>query len=268
MAVFLFAITQIAKAGNDDDNPKGFRRFHFTVQAGFNKTNIDEVISKTFASEAYQGTKSLLDDYLKIGGSPENASGINPVINLSFDVSVNNRFKLGIGVNGIPESHVIGYVNKDSLVTNPDYAFQLYDKVDEIVRGTTFKLQAIYALKPYHGNIGIGWELDFGAGLTCNFVNVKQNYLIQSVDSTTQEIITGYYSTTDKKSSVGAYLLGRLDVHLTRGFSVTGDFNWMFDTGVKINETHFNYYDTKRQIDSHRLNFNSYLIAVGVAWHF
>lgn len=262
-----FAAMVLNASAQSDNNYKGFRRYHFTIQAGFNATSIDEVMTQTFANEMYQGTSSLLENYLTIGGSPQNNSGINPVLNTSFDFSLNHRFKLGIAVNGIPETHITGFINKDSIYNNPDYTNEVYDKVDEIVRGVTFKTQAIYALKPYHGGVGLGWELDLGAGLTCNFVNIKQQFLLQSVDSLTQQIISDSYHIEKKGSSIGAYFLGRLDVHLSRGFSIVGDFNWMFDTGVKVDETHFHFYDTTREISSHHLKFNSYLIAVGVAFH-
>jgi len=183
-------------------------------------------------------------------------------------VSINKRWKIGLGANGISQTHVIGFINKDSLIADPNYYNSVYDKVDEIVKGSTVKLQLLYALKPYHGDIGLGWEFDAGAGVTCNLVNIKQQYFLQSVDSVTQQIISSYYQTEKRTSSIGAYLLGRLDIHLTRGFSITGDFNWMFDTGVELDETQFKFYDTTRKIDNHELKFNSYLIALGFTCHF
>jgi len=66
-----------------DFNYKGFRRFHFTLQTGYQKNKISEILTKTFAEESYQGTKSLLIDYVNIGGNPENASGIRPVLNVA-----------------------------------------------------------------------------------------------------------------------------------------------------------------------------------------
>lgn len=252
--------------GQDNSNYKKFKRCHFTFEAGYSKNNISEIITNEFASELYQGSKSFLTEHLSIGGLPNHYSENKPIVNLAFDVNLSHRFKIGIGVNGIPETQVIGFVNKDSI--DPGNPNLVYDKVEELVRGTTLKFEALYALKPYYGKTAIGWELAVGGGITSNFISVKQKYLIQTVDTTTQEIIANQGEYSKKSSSIGAFVMMRLDVHLTHRFSLVGDFNWMFDTGVFIDETKFDFYDATQQINAHQLKFNSYLIAVGGALHF
>jgi len=251
--------------GQSDSNSKKFKRFHFTFEAGFNKNNIDEVISKEFADELYQGGSSFLSDHVTIGGLPDNSTNKYGVVNLAFDVNITHRLKVGIGFNGIPETQIIGYVNKDSV--DPDNPSMVYDKVEELVSGITLKGEAMYVIKPYHGN-RFGWEWAVGGGITTNLVNIKQKYLIQTVDSTSYEINSSEGEYNSKSSSVGAFLMTRVDVHLTRSFSLVGDFNWMFDTGVFVDETQFNFQNSSQQIGAHELKFNSYLIAVGGAFHF
>ncbi len=252
--------------GQSSSNTSKFKRCHFTFEAGYNKNNIDQVITKEFADELYQGGNSFLSNHIRIGGNPDNYSGNHPIVNLAFDVNLNRRLKVGIGFNGIPETQIIGYINTDSI--NPGNLNMAYNKVEELVSGITLKAEAMYMLKTYHNKTGLGWELGIGGGITTNLVSVKQKYLIQTMDTSSLAVNSNQGEYSKKSSSVGAFLMTRLDVHLTRSFSLVGDFNWMFDTGVFVDETKFDFQDANQNIGAHRLKFNSYLIAVGGALHF
>ncbi|HQV00869.1 MAG: hypothetical protein JNK61_03115 [Bacteroidia bacterium] len=252
---------------NAQQNENRFRRFHFNTQVGFNSVSIDEVISKQFAKKLLQGSLVYFNDNLIIGGAPDNRSGKAPVLNLGFEYSLYPRFLIGVGMHGIPATNIVGYFINDTVINGSNQTI-VYDRVEELVKGITIKAYIMYALKPYKANTGLGWQLALGGGLSTNLLSVKQSYFSNSYDSLNQTLEETPSIYNQKASSVGAFLVGRAEIHFTRSFSVLGDFNCLFDTGVEIDETQFNGNQAIQQIDAHQVSLQSYLVTVGIGLHF
>jgi hypothetical protein len=244
-----------------------FKRFHFNTQVGYNTISIDEVISKQFAKKLLQGSVYYFADHLAIGGAPDNMSGKLPVLNLSLEASLYQRFIIGIGMHGIPATNIIGYLIRDTII-DTNTSTLLYDRVEELVKGVTFKAYMMYVLKPYYGKTNLGWQLALGGGLSTNLLKVKQSYFSNSYDSLSQTIVSDASIFNQKASSVGAFFFGRIDVHITRRFSVLGEFNCLFDTGVQIEETYFDPNHALEQMGAHQVSMQAYLITVGIGLHF
>lgn len=242
-----------------------FSRIHLTAEVGLYANKIDEVITETFVSDLYEGSVSYIPGIInQVTGIPDNDSQSNAVLNLSLDFSLSKRFKLGIGINGIPKIQVVGYVDLDSLNQYEEY---YYNKVEEIITGTTVKLQMLYVFKKYKGN-GFGFEIDGGGGITYNFVNLKQNFITSVFDSTAQQWVQGEELFQNKYSSVGAYAMLRFDIYFGKNISWVNDLAIIYDTGIQIDETTYTFKQVEQSVSAHDIKLNSFMAATGLAFHF
>lgn len=259
------ALIMTAFKKQEAEKQNHFSRIHITAEVGLYANKIDDVITETFVNDLYEGSVSYIPGMInQVSGIPDNDSQSNAVLNLSLDFSLSKRFKLGVGINGIPKIQVVGYVDLDSLNQYEEY---YYNKVEEIITGTTVKLQMLYVFKKYKGN-GFGFEIDGGGGVTYNFVNLKQNFITSVFDTTAQQWVQGEELFTDKYSSVGAFAMLRFDIYFGKNISWVNDLAIIYDTGIKIDETTYTFKQVEQSVSAHDIKLSSFMAATGLAFHF